>query len=342
MVNLTDLFLSSFISEWVAKLIRLLFDGIGNYGLTVIVFTVILKAALSPLDIWQKRVMHRNNKAMKRMQPQLEKLQKQYGGNRELYSQKQMELYRKEKYSMMGACLPSIITMVLFFMIFAGFNGMVSERNEIMFTDMQTAYNVTYEQTEGDEATKTAAAEAAVVAEYEAKYEKQNSFLWVKNVFMPDSWKKPIPDYKTFTSTGLGGLRVDMEFEDGTTGYNKIMQPLMDKYNNRWNGYLILPVLSILVSFASQKLMKQVQPPAPTQANGQGGDTQNAMQANMKMMQYMMPIMFGVLAILYSSTFTIYMVTSSLFTTVFQLVYNVVADRMDKREENKRLETTYK
>ena len=106
------------IAEGVMWLIDALNKGIGNYGVAVICFTLILKLAMSPFDVWQKVVMTKNNRAMERMKPQLEKLQQQYAGNKELYSQKQMELYRKEKYSMLGSCLPSIISLVIFFMVF--------------------------------------------------------------------------------------------------------------------------------------------------------------------------------------------------------------------------------
>ena len=66
------------------------------------------------------------------------------------------------------------------------------------------------------------------------------------------------------------------------------------------------------------------------------------MQANMKMMQWFMPIMLAVFALLYSTAFTIYMVISNLFSTVFQLIYNACVKVNDKRNEEKRLESTFK
>lgn len=75
------------IAEGVMWLIDALNKGIGNYGVAVICFTLILKLAMSPFDVWQKVVMTKNNRAMERMKPQLEKLQQQYAGNKELYSQ---------------------------------------------------------------------------------------------------------------------------------------------------------------------------------------------------------------------------------------------------------------
>ena len=209
------------IAEGVMWLIDALNKGIGNYGVAVICFTLILKLAMSPFDVWQKVVMTKNNRAMERMKPQLEKLQQQYAGNKELYSQKQMELYRKEKYSMLGSCLPSIISLVIFFMVFSGFNGMVKQYNINMYKDLSSSYYSTYEtqraaaytaeynrlindgksETEADEAativakeTATTAAQNTVVSLFDDKYKKEIKFMWVNNVFMPDSWKNPIPD----------------------------------------------------------------------------------------------------------------------------------------------------
>ena len=346
------------IAEGVMWLIDALNKGIGNYGVAVICFTLILKLAMSPFDVWQKVVMTKNNRAMERMKPQLEKLQQQYAGNKELYSQKQMELYRKEKYSMLGSCLPSIISLVIFFMVFSGFNGMVKQYNINMYKDLSSSYYSTYETQRAtaytteynrlinDGKSETEADEAAtIVAKETATTAAQNAIV--------SSWKNPIPDYETFIGNGIGKLGIDTaSIEHGNrTEYEEVMNPLIAKYNqvkrngksgSRWNGFMLLPIITGLITFASTKLMKQTQPPQPPTANGSGKDMQNAMQANMKMMQWFMPIMLAVFALLYSTAFTVYMVISNLFSTVFQLIYNACVKVNDKRNEEKRLESTFK
>src|SRR5574344_2472808 len=270
------------IAEGVMWLIDALNKGIGNYGVAVICFTLILKLAMSPFDVWQKVVMTKNNRAMERMKPQLEKLQQQYAGNKELYSQKQMELYRKEKYSMLGSCLPSIISLVIFFMVFSGFNGMVTQYNINIYKDLSSSYYSTYEtqraaaytaeynrlindgksETEADEAativakeTATTAAQNTVISLFDDKYKKEIKFMWVNNVFMPDSWKNPIPDYETFIGNGIGKLGIDTaSIEHGNrTEYEEVMNPLIAKYNevkrngksgSRWNGFMLLPIIT--------------------------------------------------------------------------------------------------
>lgn len=334
------------VTHFIAKFIKLLNEGIGNFGWTVVAFTVILKLILSPLDIWQKVIARKNAKAMERMKPQLETLQEKYGEDKQRYQQEQMALYKKEKYSMLGSCLPTIVTLVVFIVIFAGFREMVGWK---FATDYQNCYS-TYDTAmtaelgsdwknySGDADVYATAKDSAQTAVYNFYYEEENvesrSFLWIKNVFVPDSWKTAVPDYLTvtgqsgFATSKMTGVQQD-EYEAvmgkvlGTGGWGK---------DGKWNGWLLLPILSIAVSILSQKLLSKAQGTPPPAANGKSGDS---MQANMKMMQYMMPIMIGVFALLYSSAFALYMLVSSVVSVVFQLAFNLGGKIVDDARAKK-------
>ncbi|MGN1235478.1 MAG: YidC/Oxa1 family membrane protein insertase, partial [Christensenellaceae bacterium] len=109
--------------NWLGSLILKLIEGVGIVGVGIIVFTLILKAITLPLDIYQKVSSRKQSLKMKQMRPQLEKLQKQYANDQQTYSRKMMELYKQNHYSMFGACLPSIIMMVVFIVVFGQFNS---------------------------------------------------------------------------------------------------------------------------------------------------------------------------------------------------------------------------
>ena len=158
---------------------------------------------------------------------------------------------------------------------------------------------------------------------------------------MSDNWAKSVPDFETVTgqsgmaTSKLTGITKDeynvvMAKVLGTGGYGK---------GGKWNGLLILPVLSIALSLLSTVLMSkaQGQPPAPApKAEGEEADKAKAQQQSMKMMQYIMPIMFGVFALFYSGAFALYMFTSSLCAILFQLTFNLIAKIVDvKREGDK-------
>ena len=62
----------------------------------------------------------------------------------------------------------------------------------------------------------------------------------------------------------------------------------------------------------------------------------------MKIMNWMMPILMGVFALFYSAAFCIYMFTNSLITVLFNVIYNVIAKKLDAKEEDRRLSRTFK
>ena len=79
--------------NWIAKLINGLINAIGIVGVGVVVFTLILKLITLPLDVYSKASMRKNSLKMEKMRPQLEKLQKQYANDQQMYNAKMMELY---------------------------------------------------------------------------------------------------------------------------------------------------------------------------------------------------------------------------------------------------------
>lgn len=329
------------ITHFIAEFMNLLYGWIGNYGWTVVVFTLILKIVLSPLDIWQKVAMHKNNRAMKRMKPQIEKLQKQYANNKQMFQQKQLQLYKQEGYSLFGSCLPMIVTIVVFFIVFAGFNSMATYRVQMDYYEIATVYEDKVDEmiTENPELTSESeevidAAEEAVLDYYN---EHNHKWLWINNVFVGDNWSARFPSYEDFTNTGLGGLGVSRDWVGQTTNeYDKYTAVIRnDEAYQGWNGYLIMPVLTILVTLGSQLLMRQMTPPTVDSgnANAQG---QNAV------MKFMMPAMMGFFALFYSSAFTIYLLVSQLFSLVFSLVFNAITDVKDKKEDEYILTHTFK
>ena len=101
-----------------------------SVALGVVLFTVLLKLITLPFDFLSRFSMRKNNIKMEAMRPELEKLQRQYADNKDLYNQKMMALYKKNGYSMFGACLPTIFTIVIFFIAIAGFNN-----NDVVIRD---------------------------------------------------------------------------------------------------------------------------------------------------------------------------------------------------------------
>lgn len=369
-------------THFMAKFMMIINDAMGggatSFGWTVVVFTIILRLILSPLDIWQKLITRKNNKAMVRMKPQLEALQAQYADDKQRLQQEQMALYKKEKYSTMGMCLPTIVTMVVFFVVFAGFRQMVGYQ---FANDYKTCVNAfdksiasqienKYGDVNGDNLfnlddipkTEEGAAfydEAISIAQqdvYDVYYSKEQtatrSWLWIHNIFSPDNWGKSVPDFATVT--GQSGLSTSKLTGITIDEYNEVMGKVLGtggwkKSTGTWNGLMILPVVSTLLSFLSTKLSQiqqegyqrkslaqrkkeRAEKKAKKKADIEAGNPpQPGQQQSMKAMTYAMPIMFGVFTLFYSGAFALYMFTSSLTAILFQFLFSLVFKLIDKK-----------
>ena len=135
-----NLIMSATLTNWVGKLLEALYKAIGNFGWTVVVFSIILKVVLSPLDIWQRVSTKNQQKKMEAIKPKLEKLEKQYKNNPDLLKQKQYEVQREAKINVFATCLPLIVTMVVFFVVFGGFRALVTYENELIVEELDKAY----------------------------------------------------------------------------------------------------------------------------------------------------------------------------------------------------------
>lgn len=367
--------------HFMAKFMMAINKSVPNFSLTIIIFTISLRLILLPFDIWQQIIMVKNNKKMKKMKPELEALQRKFADDKQRYQQEQMALYKREKYSMLGSCLPTIITMVIFFVVFGGFRQTVSYQfaktyqgadrtyEKVMQKKLGADYKEKLEKTpakfkEYQEAKKEAQREVLKYYGYDNKkkfvwpheHNTQNSknktgFLWIQNIFVSDTWKTPVPTYEEITgqsgfdSARLTGLTKDryndvMGEVQGKGGYGK------GKYKGKWNGLLILPLLTIALSFLTSILFAQKEPPTlkPEKDSKDPKDPKDQKPAgqglgsgaSMKMMKYMMPVIMGIFAIMYSGAFALYMLVSSLFSTILvQGPFKIVSVIQDKKEEKK-------
>lgn len=87
---------------WVLKLMYMLCS---NYGVALILFTIIVKAILFPLTLKQQKSMMKTQK----LQPILNELQQKYGNDKEKLNQETMKIYQKYKINPMSGCLPLLI-----------------------------------------------------------------------------------------------------------------------------------------------------------------------------------------------------------------------------------------
>ena len=103
-----------FLANLFGYVLNFLYNWVQNYGLAMILFSVLLQLILLPLSIKQQKSMKKSAK----IQEEMKKLQVKYKNNPELLNQEVMSLYKKEKVSPFSGCLSSIIQLILFLSVF--------------------------------------------------------------------------------------------------------------------------------------------------------------------------------------------------------------------------------
>lgn len=130
-----------------------IYGFVGDYGLSIILFTILIRTLIYPLTADQLKQTARTSE----LQPELQKLQKKYGHDRELLNQKTMELYQEQGVNPMRGCLPLLIQMPIILGLFSLL------RNPTAFVSD----------------------DQLLVAIHE-------SFLWIPDLSQPDKWFLPI------------------------------------------------------------------------------------------------------------------------------------------------------
>ncbi|MEA2077272.1 MAG: membrane protein insertase YidC [Candidatus Marinimicrobia bacterium] len=105
-------------------LLEFLYGLIPNYGIVILLMSIIIKIITYPLT-------HKSYSSMKRMQlvqPKIKELQEKYKNNKQTLQQKTMELYKEEKVNPMGGCLPMLFQMPVLYGLFIVFRTAIELR----------------------------------------------------------------------------------------------------------------------------------------------------------------------------------------------------------------------
>ena len=174
------------------------------------------------------------------------------------------------------------------------------------------------------------------------KNKSESSFLWIDSIWVADSpFKNSVFTFDEYKKE-IGANNVSEQEE---VIYNSFMNDLKAE-KGRVNGYFILAIISIGVSFLSvwlgqlgtnkekkekkEKEEKFVSPFAPKQ------NQQTPNKKSGKLMMFIMPIIMGIFAILYNSVFAIYLVTSQLISVAFVPLNNAIIKAWDKHDQKKK------
>jgi len=300
---------------------------IGNYGWSMIIFTVLIKLLISPLDYKSRKSMRR----IQDIQPMITKLQQKYGDDKEKLNRKMSELYRKEGVNPMSGCLPMLLSMPLLFIMFAAMRMVAN--TELAKQTIDLLVN---------------------------GVQNNEGWLWIKNLWMPDSpffgivadqtnltqipadiWAKVFASLDEATVTALSGLGIDAANISGATIFPLLAETEaykaeialwheLPKLNllitqmsiyAKPNGWFLLPLLAC----GTQFLMSATTQQQPAQPKAEGQPNTGAV------MKYFFPVFSLIICSSSNAAFALYWVVSNLFAWAEQLVFNMMFKAQDQK-----------
>lgn len=104
----------TFLAEPIFWLLSQIHDFVGNWGVAIILLTLLIKLVFYKLSEASYRSMAR----LKKFQPKLQQLKENYGDDKAIFQQKMMKLYKEEKINPLGGCLPIFIQMPVFIALY--------------------------------------------------------------------------------------------------------------------------------------------------------------------------------------------------------------------------------
>ena len=104
----------SVIYQFFGTILKFFYDWCNNYGVALILFTLVVKVILLPLGVKQQK----NTIKQIKLQPKERLIRKKFSYDKNLAQQKVMEFYQKEGFNPMGGCLPLLIQLPIMFILY--------------------------------------------------------------------------------------------------------------------------------------------------------------------------------------------------------------------------------
>ena len=298
----------NFFANIFGYLLELLYNLVNNYGLAIILFTILIKILLLPLSVKQQRSLKKSNE----MQEKMKVIQFKYKNNPEKLNQEIMNLYKTEKISPFSGCLTAIVQLLLLLSIFYLVRSPLTYMEKMPTEDINKY--VSQLQEEGKEVSQVYP-EIDLIREYN----------WVE---------EKIPD-----DANIEKLNLQMNFLG--LDLSKIPQQNMSDYT-----VYIIPLLYILSSFISIRMTtamqqkqqgknkktkllidgetgKELTEEAKEEVKEEENEIDAVMQTN-KMMSWMMPIMSISIAFIAPLGLALYWLMNNILMIIERLVLNKI------------------
>lgn len=290
-------------------LIHIIYNLVQNYGLAIILFTVIIKLVLMPLQIRSQKAMKKQQK----IQPIIAELQKKYANDQQKLSAEMMKVYKENNVSMSGGCLPLLIQMPILYALYRVIQRPLTYIKSVDFMSETVAENVKLVLSMMKEKFPADIGNLAesTVEQINKMYQIQLS-TWADKLGLAKDFGWDINF--NFLGLDLSGLPSKSVSAILSGNFSDIGTVLL----------ILIPVAAMLATWFS---MKQSQ--SMTQNPNVKPNEDDPTQSMNKSMSLMMPLMTGFFTFTLPSGIGIYWIISSVMQIVQQYVLNKYFERKE-------------
>ena len=307
--------------------------GIQNIGLCIIIFSILIYALMTPLQIKQQKF----SKLSAIMQPELQKIQKKYKGKNDQASMQKMQeetqaVYQKYGVSPTGSCVQLAIQfpiLMALYQVIYKIPAYVGSVKDILASAVTSITGVNgYTEILQQFITDNKMTRVQLVMDgSNATSNSVTDFLYALS---PSQWKTlaETSQFSGFTDT-LNSTAKEISHVQNFFGLNIADQPLTYIKAAFVGGSILIAIAAILIpilAWATQMINLKLMPQAAQQGNGDS--QQDAMMNSMKTMNTVMPLMSAVFCFTFPVGLGIYWVASAAVRSVQQLIINKHMDKI--------------
>ena len=168
----------SSISSLFGYILNFIYEIVKNYGISIIIFSVLLKLVLLPLSIKQHKTMKKTAK----MQKKVKEIQEKYKNDQIKMNQEMMDLYKKENMSPFSGCLSSILQIVLLLAMFGLVRSPLTYMKKIDLNTIDN-YKTEIKQELGENSVSVSYPEISVL-KYVNNYKSSEDPLYINTNFL--------------------------------------------------------------------------------------------------------------------------------------------------------------
>ena len=291
-------------------LLNFLYNLFNNYGIAIIVFTILLRIILIPITVSQQKSMKKNAKVQEKMK----EIQKKYKNNPEKLNQETIELYKREKVSPFSGCLSSIIQIILIISVF----WLVSKPLTYMKKVDSNKVNEYIEQIKTEEGKTSAYPEIQVIQTKSA----EDSEVAINMDFLGlDLSKVPNQNLKDITVYIIPVLYVITSFVS-----IKMTNNMQDKAKEKKKADK--------EKKAAENKENDEEKALISEEEAKSEEAMEAMQDMTKSMNYMIPIMSITIAFIAPHGLALYWLVSNIAMIIERIIINKISENKKEEEEN--------